>query len=85
MTQPFQGWLRSPCRPRVALQQPWADIRSPFVIQIRRMNRDKKPICPHGLSLRPALFVQRLLYFLHEMTVIAPLPGESIRRGCTHQ
>ena len=31
MTQPFQGWLRSPCRPRVAAaQQPWADIRSPF-------------------------------------------------------
>ena len=30
MTQPFQGWLRSPCRPRVAARQPWADIRSPL-------------------------------------------------------
>nr|VFK58020.1 MAG: hypothetical protein BECKTUN1418F_GA0071002_11332 [Candidatus Kentron sp. TUN]VFK67052.1 MAG: hypothetical protein BECKTUN1418E_GA0071001_11302 [Candidatus Kentron sp. TUN] len=34
MMQPFQGWLRSPCRPRVAAaRQPWADIRSPFRAQ----------------------------------------------------
>ena len=30
MTQPFQGCSRSPCRPRVASPQPWADIRSPL-------------------------------------------------------